>query len=804
MSNKTIHYIHLPLTGLLLWIILLSTGCNTTKYLKDNQYLLKQNTVKLKSKKVITNKAELKDNLTHILEQKPNSNFLGVPVKLLLYNIRYKKYQEDTTNFQLKSNTVERPVIFDSSMMHRSAQDLKNYMYNQGYFYAHVDDTVKLENKKAYATYTINTGDNYLINKVNYDCDDSAVAKILHDAADETGLQKNTEFSMTLLEDERSRVVLLLRDHGYYRFSQENVTFQLDTVNKSYFKDVESPFESAITFVSTQKSKKKPTLDVNVIVRPADDSMVYTKYTIDKVRMFPDFNGLSDLRDSTMEQHMLDGVTFKYHDKYVNENVLLKHTYLLPGKLYKQSDYDKTIVKLNELGIFQFIRITFREDPKDKSKLDCTIMMNKTKKHLFSVDPQVTSGSTYSLGSSLALNYRDRNIAKGANLLTVTLSGGVETVYNDNLGNNFFNDFFLLTRYYGVNASIDFPKFLAPVAAKNFDNSNLPHTIIGVGSNLIDRIDYFTLVNTSANFTYNWHQSRTVTWELSPVFVNIIRVPQETDSFKEVLDSNQYLFDTYKPNFIEGESLSFTYNDNDKKRGRNYSYLKLGIEEAGALLSGINALGAGLNDLYDIKYAQYVKFDFDGRHYFTLPHSTVLAFRFDGGIGLPYGQSDALPYIKQYFVGGPYSLRGWRIRSLGPGSYYVPGQNINSIDRTGDIKLEASGEYRFFIANLFSGFVKFNGAIFADAGNIWLAKSDDAFRGGEFEFNTLGQDIAVNSGIGARFDVSFLTLRLDMAMPMKEPYVPTNYGWVLNQIDFSSPSWRSNNIIFNLSIGYPF
>ena len=175
-------------------------------------------------------------------------------------------------------------------------------------------------------------------------------------------------------------------------------------------------------------------------------------------------------------------------------------------------------------------------------------------------------------------------------------------------------------------------------------------------------------------------------------------------------------------------------------------------------------------------------------------------------MGLPYGQSSTLPYIKQYFAGGPYSLRGWRIRTLGPGSYYdSKTDTLNQIDRTGDIKLELNGEYRFPITPLFAGAVKMNGAVFADAGNIWLSKSDSSYRGGELSMRSLGQDIAADMGVGARFDIaSFLTFRLDLAVPVKKPYIHSNSGWVFDQVDFSNPSWRANNLILNISIGYPF
>jgi len=804
MPDRRIQHIKRFSLILTAFVLLIAASCNITKHIPDGKALLRKNTIILKSDKVINNRGEIKDNLNKLIVQKTNTYSSGfIPFKLWLYNRRYSKYSIKADSSLPKS--VERPILFDTSYIARSVQNMKSYMFNQGYFYAQVNDTFIIRDKKAYVTYHVNAGVNYLINKVSYDADDSNVTAILKDDADESGLKKNKEFTYGMLEEERGRITALLRDYGYYRFSQENVTFKLDTVNKTYFKDVESPFENAINFIAQQKSNKKPTVDISVIIRPTDDPAVYVKYGIARVRVYPDFQAQSDYRDSTMIKKVRDSVLFKYHKYYVNAGVLADHIYLNPGQIYSQDDYDKTIVKLNELGIFQYIRINFREDTANHNMLDCNILLNRTKKHDFSTNYEISSGSTYTLGNSLSFNYRDRNFAKGANLLTIGVNGGVELQYNDNYGTGFFNHFYVLTNYYGLNASLDFPKFIAPLPNSIFDNGNLPHTILGGGTNVIDRLDYFTLINTSANFTYSWRATPTQTWTLSPAFINIIRVPYESDSFKQALSNNDYLKNSYKQNFIEGENITYTYNDIDKKHGANYSFLKLGIEEAGGLLGLINDVGASLNDLYSIKYAQYTKLDFDARHYFTFPHS-VAAFRFYGGVGVPYGQSDALPYIKQYYVGGPYSLRGWRIRTLGPGSS-VPANtvDINTIDRTGDIKLEMNGEYRFPIAPLFAGAIKMNGALFADAGNIWLEKKDTSFVGGEFRLSTLGQDIAVDVGAGLRFDVaSFLTLRLDVAMPVKKPYIHTESGWVWDQIAFDDPSWRANNIIFNISIGYPF
>ena len=805
MSNRLFNIKHLVTDLLIIAVIILSAGCHTTRHLDNNQFLLKKNRVVLRSDHKIAGRSEVKDNLSKMILQKPNSRFAGIPFKLLLYNRHYNKLHTEAADSLPKS--VERPVIVDSALMQRTVQNMKNFLNYQGYFYAKVKDTFIVKHQKAFATYTINTGINYRINKVNYFIEDSAINRLVLADTGESLLQKHFEFKPGLLEDERSRITALIRNNGYYKFTQENINFfnGIDTGDKSLFKNADNPFEGAVNYTLLAKGAKKATVDIDLHIQLVDDSNAFTRYKIASVHVYPDYNSPADLTDTTMITKTIDEVDFKYHNYFVHPRVLYQHIYLSPGSLYAQSDYDKTSTKLNDLNIFQYIRIVPYENPDIKGILDYDIFLKRAKKHDFSPHYDISSGSTYSLGNSVTVNYRDKNLLKGANLLTIGVNGGVELAYNDNTGNTLNDRFSLLTEYYGANASIDFPKFLAPIASSLFDNSNLPHTIIGGGENVMDRVNYFTLLNTSANFSYSWRQTPTITWSFSPVFINVIRLPIETDSFKAALDSNAYLRDSYKQNFIEGENISFTFDNLAKKHGINYSYIKLGFEEAGGILGGLNQLGAALNDLYKIQFAQYTKYDFDARHYFTLPHSSVIAMRFYGGVGIPYGQSDALPYIKQYFAGGPYSLRGWRIRTLGPGSNFDNNANPDQIDRTGDIKLEYNTEYRFPIAPLFAGAVRMNGALFFDAGNIWLARPDPSYPGGNFTFNTLGQDIAADIGIGTRFDIaSFLTLRVDVAMPVKEPYVSTNSGWVFNQVNPYDPTWRANNIVFNISIGYPF
>lgn len=794
---------------LLTAVLLLLGACKSTKHLSPSESLLVKNKVIMHSDHKITQRQEIKDNLNRMIIQKPNTNafdFLPfkTPLRLWRYNRRYNKLHNRPDSSLPKS--VERPVILDTMLIQRTVQNMKTYLFNQGYYYAIVKDTYMVSKQKASVTYDVTMGPNYVINNVRYYIDDSEIAAIVESVRSQTILKKGREFTYSLTADERTRLTAEIRNMGYYKFTLENITFIVDTVDKAVFRDIDDPFKKAMDFLSDTKEEKKRSLDLELHIHVVDDSNAFTKYRINTVHVYPDYRSPKDLKDTSLIIKKIDSIEFRYHNNYIHPKVLYQHIFIEPGANYSQVTYDKTQSKLTELGIFQYVRILPRETRRKKGVLDYDIVMARAKKYDFSTLYELSSGSTYALGHSLGISFRDKNFMKGANLLSIGVNGGLELSYSASKGKGFIEHFDRLTNYYGINASIDFPKFIAPVPSSLFTTSNLPHTIIGGGKNVIDRINYFTLVNTSANFTYSWRESQTKTWTLSPAFVNIIDLPVKTDSFNKVLALNDYLRNSYKENFIEGENITFTFDNLVKKHSVNYSYLKLGFEEAGGLLAAANKLGGAMNDLFKLEYAQYTKFDFDARHYFTF-HKTVFAVRFYGGLGFPSGQSATLPYIKQYFAGGPYSLRGWRIRTLGPGSFYdtAVADKSNQIDRTGDIKLEFNGEFRFPITMLFAGAIKMNGALFADVGNIWLARDNPAYPGGKFEFSTLGKTVAADLGIGTRFDIaSFLTLRVDVAMPVKKPYLSTNDGWVFDQIRFSNDSWRSDNLVLNISIGYPF
>ncbi|MFN5942289.1 MAG: BamA/TamA family outer membrane protein [Bacteroidota bacterium] len=717
-----------------------------------------------------------------------------------MYNFRYKKYAKDSNSLFIKNKIVEKPVIYDSSLKNKSKSNIAKYLYNNGYFYANVSDSTYVKNQKAYVQYKIETGKKYQINQFTFDIDDSSIAKIIANNVNLFPIQPNKDFSMSLLDEQRSFVTNLLRNNGYFFFTNSNISFLLDTLQiDSKTKKRENLLFKSLNITPSEKNYP---INISLKVRNNDDPRSYTTYSIGDIRVYMDFESNADFTDSSLLHIEYENIHFYYHNYYVNKNVIHKHLFLDKGTYFKQDNYDQTINKLNDLGIFKYIRIFIDADTSmDNRNLNCTIVLSPTQKYDLSFNVELSNATTYSLGSALNFNIKNRNVLKGANLLSANLTGGYEYSYNNNLSPKFLEKFYLLSRNISGNINFILPKFILPFPIKGASKSNQPTTTLTIGSSLQDRINYFKLINTVFSINYNWHETEKKQWNVVPAFMNFVSLPYTSDSFKNRLATNSFLERSYQEAFIEGERINFIYSNQIRNKKTDLFYLKIGIEEAGGLVSGLSKLGI-LNK--DLKFAQYVKFDLEAIKYINYKKS-MWAFRSIIGVGMPYGNSSTLPYIKQYFVGGPYSLRGWRARQLGPGAYVsYDSTNAQFIDRTGDIKFECNAEYRYDILQLFGGTIKMNGAIFTDAGNIWMSRSSEK-PNTQFLFNQAFNNLAISSGTGIRLDFAgFVILRFDAAFPIKLASPNALNTWQIKNIDIFNPTWRANNLIFNFAIGYPF
>jgi len=797
-------------------VVWVAEGCSSTKSLREDQRLLRTARVQLRTSDPASQRGPLTEALDGAIVQRPNDYALGIfPYKLYFYNARLGRYRRDTAHYQLRAGIAQPPVVYDSSAQRRAAQNMRGVLFTQGYYYGSVQDTVEFRGKKAHVTYRVETGPSYLIDTVTIASREPTIGGIVQASMQSTVLERGTRFSNLNLETERRRVAEAVRNAGYYRFSAENISFQLDTLNQPPRRTVTTLplLDAAIAYAARQRPRPQPTLDIEMRVRAEEDSSAFFRYRISRVTVYPDYSGPQGYGDTAFLRRSSGGIDFRYRQYYINEKVVARHIFLEPGAYFSQTAYDRTVTRLGELGVFQYTRVYLYEDtsvPNGQHALQAAVLLSPAKRYDANANLETSTGTNYDLGSAISVGLRNRNVGRGANALSLTVSGGVEMLYprNDEQGNILFNTFFLRSRNLGATAALEFPKFIAPFKLGTRVRRNFPRTILSAGIASLQRVEYFTLVNTSASFSYSWRSTDEETYELAPAFVNVQQVFNESTAFTSLKDSSSFLRNSYADVFILGQSIARTFSDADQGAGRSYSFLRIGLEEAGGILSGVQALGNATSGNVNFPYAQYVRLDVDARRYFP-SRGSLLATRFVAGIGIPYGGSQNLPFIKQYFVGGPNSIRGWRVRTLGPGSFVDPdNEEVTStrfIDRTGDIRLEANAEYRFDLFELFAGALKMAGATFVDAGNIWLAKPSSGFPNGEFRLSQLAPDLAVSGGFGLRADVAgFFTLRLDVGIPLKQPS-RTGPDWIFNPKErLSARDWRSANLIPQIGIGYPF
>ena len=398
-------------------------------------------------------------------------------------------------------------------------------------------------------------------------------------------------------------------------------------------------------------------------------------------------------------------------------------------------------------------------------------------------------------------SFRNRNLFGGAELFTLSGEVGLEMPVGG--GQSGGNSYLVGTR-----GELDLPQFLVPFRLNNVSSLFVPKTRIVLGFNLLDRLQYYQLFSVDASFGYNWKESLSKEHNLSLLSITFAHLANTTQKFNDLLNANPLLKKSFEQQFIIGENYSFTYNDQLEKDHTNHLYFKGSIDLSGNLLQLVQSLfykqKATPDTPYEIfgtAYSQYYRFDIDLRHYFnSIDQRSSLASRLIAGIGVAYGNSATLPYVKQFYIGGSNSVRAFSARSLGPGSYKIPDSLAakSFIDQAGDITLEANTEYRFPIISIVKG------ALFVDAGNIWLLQEDPDRPGSKFSGKTFLDEIAVGTGVGLRFDLSFFILRLDLAFPLRVPYLPQGERWVTNKIDFGNSSWLKNNLLLNVAIGYPY
>ena len=764
------------------------SSCSNTKFLQEGQQLytgakiiVKNDTLSKKEK------SNLKEALQEQLRPKPNSSFLGLRPKLYIYNITKEPKKEKGIGYWLKYKIGEKPVLLGDVDREFNKKIIVNYSENKGFFNAKASSDTIAKNKKAQVIYTLKPGARYLISKVNFPEDSTVINSEIQAIKDKTFLKAGNPFDLDVIKAERERIDGHLKDRGFYYFSPDNIIIQAD---------------STVT--------KEPKVELFVKLKNNTPELAKDQFTIDKTIVFADYN----LEDVKLGKYGIPYITDSvevYKDLYVIDpenkfkpKIFDRTLYFNKGDLYNRKDHNLSLNRLISLGVFKFVKNEFVVSDSLNHKFDAYYLLTPRPFQSLRLETLGKTNSANYTGGELNLNWTNRNFFKGAEQLKGAIYGAFDVqVGGPKDANNIIR--------FGANAQLSIPRIVAPFRFHS-SSAYVPRTNFNIGYEYLSRTELYTLHNFNTSFGYVWKENERKEHDLKVIEVTLVKPQNVTDKYLEQITGNDDpdLTKRIEPNpslqrvidkqLIFGPTYNYTYT-NTMLPKKNTFYYKGSLDLAGTitgLVSGADAKAGKQKELFNIPFSQYAKMEHDFRYYRKVNDKSTIATRFIAGIGYPYGNSTTMPYVKQFFVGGSNSIRAFRARTLGPGSYDPRNEQASFFfDQSGDIKLEMNAEYR---ANIY----KFlNVAVFADAGNVWLINEDDDKPGGKFSKDFV-KEIAVGAGVGLRLDFSILILRLDLAMPLRVPYYEEGNRWTFERIDFGSGAWRKDNLILNIAIGYPF
>lgn len=758
-------------------VLLLSASCSSTKYVPDGSFLLDD--VKIQT----DNKNVKPSDLSPYVRQTPNSKWFSL-IKTQLYV--YNWSGADTTRWgnRMLRKLGDAPVIYKEEETARTAEEMTKAVQNMGYLGATVEPLRYVKKKKLKLIYRVHTGNPYIVRSIHYDIPDTAVWNYMQQDSVSTLLNEGMVMDVNRLDAERLRITNILLENGYYKFNKDYFYYSADTVKNTYQVDL-----------TLHLSLYRP--------RAGQREVFHPQYRVDNVSFVTDYdvmksssaNGI-DVNDSLHYK----GFPIYFKDKlYLRPQVLENNLRIVPGSLYNEQQVQRTYSNFGRLQALKYTNIRFLENHKDSTLLNAYVMLTKSKHQSVSFELEGTN-SAGDLGAAAALSFQHRNLFRGSEGLTLRLRGAYEAISPLSSGYSQENYTEL-----GAEASLNFPRFMFPLLSNDFKKRIRATTEFGLQYNYQMRPE-FTRIVASGSWSYRWGvQHQRAQHRIDLLDINYLYMPWIDPSFKEKYleqEENYILAYNYEDRFIVRTGYTYTYNSagqaltNNTLIGNSYS-IRVNVESAGNILYGLAKLTgmkkneAGEYTLLNIPFAQYVKGDFDYAKNIVIDNRNSLAFHIGGGIAIPYGNASVVPFEKRYFSGGANSVRGWSVRELGPGSYQ--GDKNNFLNQSGDIKLDASVEYRTRL------FWKFRGAVFVDAGNIWTLRDYESQPGGQFKFNRFYKQIAVAYGIGLRLDLDFFVLRFDGGMKAINPvYESGRDRYPIIHPDFG------RDFAFHFAVGYPF
>ncbi|GAB2961930.1 BamA/TamA family outer membrane protein [Hymenobacter coalescens] len=765
-------------------------GCSGTRFIPDNDKLYTGSAVKVTSPYAIPRETELTTELESVITPKPNASILGLRPKLYFWHLGEGKTKG--LGKWVADKYGEAPVLLSQVDTQKVKNLMLNRLYNNGYFAGPVvQSKVVAKGRTATVDYTAKVQRPYTIKEIHFPERDTLLDNDIRKAQAGSLLKVGDPYNLKLLMDERTRIDNVLKQNGYYYFAPDYLLYEVD---------------------STEHNQ----VDVYIRVKGNIPKRASQPYVLNRVTLNTRY-GLTDTTES-IKPIIYRKYRYVPDEKVFRARAITNATFLYPDSLYRRRRHDQTLSRLMSLGTFKFVDIQFRParqkpDSAGYGFLNAQVRMTQLKKKSLRAEFQLVQKTNGFTGPGFTASFRNRSALRGAEQLLLNFVGTFERRQAPRNADANTPVFGLNSVEVGVNGQLLVPRLITPplpfldVRLPNSDFQ--PRTSFGAGYRYVERLDFFQVDYFNLNYGYSWKTKITNEQELRPIDLQYIRLAKTSPEFDQLLVRSPFLASSFRQQFIPASSYRYTYNTQVYEQRRSQVYFSGQIEGSGNLAAGLNQLsGASRNEngKYEVigqEFSQYTKLDLELRNYLRTNANPTsgnrIATRVLLGLGLPYGNSDVLPYLKQYGIGGPNSVRAFAARQLGPGSYRPAGTQQRAsrfYDQVGDLRFEANAEYR---QDLFP-YVK--GALFVDAGNIWLVNPDTTRPGADFAANRFLKELAIGAGAGIRIDIQFIVIRLDYAVPLRVPYNTSNIPPEERKY-FAKPGSLADGRL-NLAIGYPF
>ena len=761
-------------------LVCLITACSTTKNLPEGE-ILYTGIDKLE----VLNEDETPAGVTALTEVEaalayaPNNAIFGsstmrwpFPVGLWVYNDFVKYQDKKGIGRWIFDHLGTQPVLMSSVNGETRAKVATNLLRDYGYFNGSVSyqEVPQKEPKTAKVSYIIDMAKPYYLDSIAYLRYPYVADSLIHATRQESVLKSGENFSVIKLEEERQRLSTLFRNHGYYYFRPEFTTYRADTLQKS-------------GYVSLQ-----------VVPRAGVPAEAKKQYYIGNTSVY--LTGYND--EPPTDTLKLRTMTLYYNGKRpgIRPSALMRNFFFRKGELFSQDRQTFTQEAIARMGIFRYseFRYALQDTTAACDTLNVNMYATFDKPYNAELELNVTNKSTDQMGPGAIFKITRNNFKRMGADLSFELRGSYEWQTGKTVEGNSSK---LNSYELGTSLSLDFPRLILPWKSNDLRRSRYPQkTSFKIYGDWLNRARFFNMLSFGGNVTYEFRKSRLWKHTVTPFQLTFNTLMSTTERFDSITATNPSLALSLGDQFIPSMNYTFTY-DNARLKPRNQLWWETSITSAGNVTSLLYAaMGKSFNEknkkMLGTPFAQFLKLTSEVRMLFKVGEKQHIATRLMGGVLWSYGNQTIAPYSEQFYIGGANSLRAFTVRSIGPGTYNPAGNNkYGYLDQTGDIKLEANVEYRFPI------FGDLYGATFLDAGNVWLMRKDENRPGGEFSLKNLAKSIAVNTGVGIRYDLTFLVIRLDLGIALHVPYETGKSGY------YNIPKFK-DGLGFHFAIGYPF